>query len=45
MRVLVAAAALWYFHMTGTCLGAMLVITIGYTVWDMYCATKRVAED
>ncbi len=45
MRVLVAAAALWYFHMTGTRFGAMLVITIGYKEWEMDGVARNLEED
>ena len=41
LRLLSAAAALWYFHLTGLCMAAVLVIAIALTIWDFYQVANR----
>lgn len=42
LRLLSAAAVLWYFHLTGLSLAAVLVIAITFTIWDFYQVANRV---
>ncbi len=42
LRLLSAAAVLWYFHLTGLSLATVLVIAITFTIWDFYQVANRV---
>lgn len=44
LRILSAAAVLWYFHMTGLCMAAIIITVIVYTIWDLYQIVNHVNQ-